>query len=49
MYDYFRVYTDTKPIREELARMKEIVEVKTAELAVKKQALERINAKIREL
>jgi len=22
MYDYFRVYTDTKPIREELSRMK---------------------------
>jgi dynein heavy chain len=49
MYDYFRVYTDTKPIREELAKMKQIVEEKSAELAVKKAALEKINAKIRSL
>ena len=49
MYDYFRVFTDTKPVREQLAKMQNIVAVKTEELAIKKEALEKINAKIREL
>lgn len=49
MYDYFRVYTDTKPLREQLIAMRKIVEEKTAELKIKKDALERINNKIREL
>jgi len=46
MYDYFRVFTDTKPIREEMLRMGLIVEEKTAELKIKKAALEIINRKI---
>ncbi len=49
MYDYYRVFTDTKPLREQLIQMRKIVEEKTAELRVKKDALERINNKIREL
>ena len=49
MYDYFRVFTDTKPVREQLAKMQNIVAVKTEELGVKKEALEKINSKIREL
>lgn len=46
MYDYFRVFTDTKPLREEMQKMAQIVEEKTAELSVKKAALEVINKKI---
>ena len=49
MYDYFRVFTDTKPLREKLAAMRKIVDEKTAELRIKKEALEKINKKIREL
>ena len=49
MYDYYRVFTDTKPLREQLIQMRKIVEEKTAELRVKKDALERINNRIREL
>ena len=49
MYDYYRVFTDTKPLREQLVAMRKIVDEKTAELRVKKEALERINNKIREL
>ena len=49
MYDYFRVFTDTKPLREQLVSMRKIVEEKTAELRIKKEALEFINNKIREL
>ena len=49
MYDYFRVFTDTKPIREEMLRMGLIVEEKTAELKIKKAALEIINRKIQQL
>lgn len=43
MYDYFRVFTDTKPLREQLVQMRKIVEEKTAELRIKKEALERVN------
>lgn len=49
MYDYFKVYTETKPLREKLAMMMKIVEEKNEELKKKKQALAIINAKIAEL
>ena len=49
MYDYYRVFTDTKPLREQLVAMRKIVDEKTAELKLKKDALEKINNKIREL
>lgn len=49
MYDYYRVYTETRPLREQLIAMRKIVEEKTAELRVKKEELERVNEKIREL
>ena len=49
MYDYFRVFTDTKPLREQLVQMRKIAEEKTAELRIKKEALERVNQTIREL
>lgn len=43
MYDYYRVYTETRPLREQLIAMRKIVEEKTAELKIKKDELERIN------
>jgi len=49
MYDYFKVYTETRPLREKLATMNKIVEEKNAELAIKMEALAVINAKIKEL
>jgi len=49
MYDYYRVYTETKPLRDQLIAMRKIVEEKTAELKIKKEELEKVNAKIREL
>ena len=36
MVDYYKVYTETKPLREKLVVMRQIVEEKTAELKVKK-------------
>lgn len=49
MYDYFKVFTETKPLREQLIQMKKIVEEKTAELKIKKDELEKVNQRIREL
>jgi dynein heavy chain, axonemal len=49
MVDYFKVYTETKPLREKLGVMQKIVEEKTAELRLKKEALDEINGKIAEL
>lgn len=49
MYDYFKVFTETKPLREKLIEVRRLVEVKTAELKVKKDALEEVNKKIRSL
>jgi|APCry1669189241_1035207.scaffolds.fasta_scaffold75274_1 dynein heavy chain len=46
MYDYFRVYTDTKPLREEMQKMALIVEERTAELIIRKRELDVINRKI---
>lgn len=49
MYDYYKVFTETKPLREKLVEVRRLVEVKTAELKVKKDALEEVNKKIRSL
>lgn len=49
MHDYYNIYIQTKPLREELSKQKKLVEEKTEELKVKKAALEEINQKIREL
>ena len=49
MWDYYKVYTETKPLREKLLVMRQIVEEKTAELKVKKEALDKINNKIKDL
>lgn len=49
MMDYYKVYTETRPLREKLVQMRKIVEEKTAELKIKKDALEKINKKIQEL
>lgn len=49
MYDFYKVYTETKPLREKLALMSKIVEEKNRELSIKKKELDEINAKIREL
>ncbi len=49
MADYYKVYTETKPLREKLVEMRKIVEEKTAELKIKKDALDKINSKIKSL
>ena len=49
MYDYYKVFTETRPLREQLVAMRKLVEEKVAELRIKKDALEKITAKIREL
>lgn len=49
MVDYYKVYTETKPLREKLIEMRGIVETKTKELRVKKEALAKINATIQQL
>lgn len=46
MVDYYKVFTDTKPLREKLISVKKLVEEKTAELKIKKDALEEVNKKI---
>jgi dynein heavy chain, axonemal len=49
MYDYYKIFTETKPLREKLVEVRKLVEIKTAELKVKKDALEEVNKKIRSL
>lgn len=49
MVDYYKVYTETKPLREKLVEMRRIVEEKTAELKIKKDALDKVNRKIKSL
>lgn len=49
MYDYYTVYTTTKPLREKLIFMRKLVEEKNASLAIKKSELAKINKKIAEL
>lgn len=46
MVDYYKVFTETKPLREKLVSVKKLVEEKTAELKIKKEALEEVNKKI---
>lgn len=46
MYDYYNVYVKTQPLRETLEKTNKLLEEKTAELRVKKEALEKINRKI---
>lgn len=46
MVDYYKVYTETKPLREKLIEMRRIVDEKTKELKIKKEALEKINKTI---
>lgn len=46
MHDYYRVFTETQPLRDKLREMQEIVAVKTEELKVKKDELARINERI---
>lgn len=46
MYDYYKVFTETKPLREKLEMMNKVVQEKGEELRVKKEALAVINAKI---
>ncbi len=43
MYDYYKVYTSTRPLREQLESVKKIVEDKKRELKEKMDALEVIN------
>jgi dynein heavy chain len=43
MVDYYKVYSETKPLREKLFLTKLIVTEKTNELALKKNALDLIN------
>lgn len=49
MVDYYKVFTETKPQREKLVAVKKLVLEKTAELKLKKDALEEVNQKIAEL
>lgn len=49
MVDYYKVFTETKPLREKLVTVKKLVEEKTIELKLKKDALEEVNKKIAEL
>ncbi|EGR28022.1 hypothetical protein IMG5_184920, partial [Ichthyophthirius multifiliis] len=46
MADYYKVYSDSKPLREKLIQMKKNVEEKTQELLIKKDALQKINEQI---
>lgn len=49
MVDYYKVFTETKPLREKLVTVRHLVEEKTAELKIKKDALDEVNRKIMEL
>lgn len=49
MLGYHKVYSETRPLREKLIEMRKIVEEKTAELKIKKDALDKINKRIQEL
>jgi dynein heavy chain, axonemal len=49
MLGYYKVFTETKPLREKLAEMRKIVQEKTEELKIKKDALDKVNKRIQEL
>ena len=46
MMDYYKVYAETRPLREKLVAMRKIVQEKTAELKIKKDSLEKVNRRI---
>lgn len=46
MLGYYKVFTETKPLREKLAEMRKIVQEKTEELKIKKEALDKVNKRI---
>ena len=45
-FNKLKVYTTTQPLREKLIEMRGIVAEKTAELLVKKDMLDKVNARI---
>jgi len=49
MYTFFKVFTETQPLRDELNRVTIIVAEKTKELAIKKELLDTINKKLAKL
>lgn len=49
MYDFYKVFTETKPLRDQLEVVKKVVAEKKEELRVKMEALDKINAQIRTL
>jgi dynein heavy chain len=49
IYDYNDVYTKTQPLRDQLMSVKKVVAEKTYELQLKKEALEKVNNRIKEL
>jgi len=49
MYMYYQTFTSTKPLREKLEATQKLLAEKTAELAIKREELKRINAAIKDL
>lgn len=49
MYNYYKIFTETKPLREQLEVSQKIVAATQEKLKVKKEALDLINTKIRNL
>lgn len=49
IYTFFKVFTETQPLRDELSRVQAIVAEKTAILKVKKQELDLITSRLMEL
>ena len=46
IYTFFKVFTETQPLRDELNRVQVIVAEKTAILKVKKEELDQINSRL---
>lgn len=46
MADYYKVFTQTQPLREKLIAVRKLVDEKTTELKIKKDALEEVNKRI---
>ena len=49
MYDFNKVFNETRPLREKLEATQKLLAEKTAELKIKMDALEEVNNKIRSL
>lgn len=49
IYDFNDVFTKTQPLRDQLMSVKKVVAEKTYELQIKKEALEKVNNRIKEL